>query len=239
MSAGTPRGAVLCDLDGTLADTLGGLVATANALRAGHGLGPATPGQVRSWVGDGAARFAARALTGQHDGALAEGAQADALAAFHTLYAGHLLDDLRAFPGVAATLLALRAAGVRLACITNKPGPHARAVLDALVPAGTIECLITPDDGHGTKPHPGPLLAACAALGVAPEHAVMVGDSGVDVAAARAAGCGVITVRYGYGTTAAAGADGQVNAFTELAYGWRWQRARIGRAPYFEGRPGV
>lgn len=239
MSAGAAPGALLCDLDGTLADTLGGLHATANALRASHGLGPATAGQVRAWVGDGAARFTARALTGRHDGTLAPAAQADALAAFHALYARHLLDHLRAFPGVVATLLALRAAGVRLACITNKPAAHARAVLDALVPAGTIECLVTPDDGHGIKPDAGPLLAACAALGVAPERALMVGDSGVDVAAARAAGCAVITVRHGYGNSAAAGADAQVNAFAEVAYVWRRQRARIGRATYLEGRHGV
>lgn len=231
--------ALLCDLDGTLADTLGGLIATANALRESHHLSPAAPAQVRSWVGDGAARFAARALTGRHDGELAPDALAPALAAFHTLYARHLLDRLRAYPGVVTTLRALRAAGVRLACITNKPGPHARAVLNALIPAGTIDCLITPDSGHGAKPAPGPLLAACAELAVVPERALMVGDSGVDVAAARAAGCRVVTVRYGYGDSGAAGADAQVNAFSELAYGWRRQRARIERAPHLEGHHGA
>ena len=48
------------------------------------------------------------------------------------------------------------------------------------------------------KPHPQPLLKACEALGSAPARTLMVGDSSNDAQAARAAGCPVVLVTYGY-----------------------------------------
>jgi phosphoglycolate phosphatase len=210
--------AVLLDLDGTLADTLPGLTLTANRMRARHGLPAVGPGVVRMWVGEGAARFAARAMTGQRDGTLPDAALATALADFHALYAECQNHRLRLYAGAAQALGALHAARVPLACITNKPRRHAAAMLDALRIAGFFAALVTPEDGHGSKPSAAPLLAACRALDVPPRGAVVVGDAMPDILAARAAGCAVVTVRYGYGGIGAAQADASVTSLAELPH---------------------
>ncbi len=105
-------------------------------------------------------------------------------------------------PGARAALERLRAAGVPTAIVSNQSGIArgliTRAQVDAvnarmeevLGPVGPIlVCPHGPDDGCACrKPAPGLVLAAAAALGVAPERCVVIGDIGADVGAARAAG---------------------------------------------------
>lgn len=102
------------------------------------------------------------------------------------------------FPGVLAGLQQLKAAGLRLACLTNKPTAFAQALLKAKGLDGFFELTFGGDAFVRQKPDPLPLLKTCEALACAPHRTLMIGDSSNDAQAARAAGCPVLLVTYGY-----------------------------------------
>jgi phosphoglycolate phosphatase len=102
------------------------------------------------------------------------------------------------FPGVREGLQALRQAGYRLGCVTNKPSAPTAALLDIHALAPWFDVVVAGDSLAQMKPAPEPLLHACRALHTRPTRCVLVGDSHVDVAAARAARMPVLIVRYGY-----------------------------------------
>ena len=102
------------------------------------------------------------------------------------------------YPGVVEGLQRLREAGVRLACLTNKPGDFARPLLATKGLDGFFDHVFGGDAFSRKKPDPLPLIEACKALGSAPAATLMIGDSSNDAAAARAAGCPVVLVSYGY-----------------------------------------
>jgi phosphoglycolate phosphatase len=108
-----------------------------------------------------------------------------------------------AYPGVRAGLAALQGAGYRLGCVTNKFQEPTAALLDIHALAPWFDVVVAGDTLAQMKPAPEPLLHACRALHVSLERCVLVGDSHVDIAAARAARMPVYIVRYGY-----PGADG-------------------------------
>jgi phosphoglycolate phosphatase len=116
-------------------------------------------------------------------------------------------------------LAALRDAGLPLACLTNKPGDFARPLLASKGLAPYFRHVFGGDAFARQKPDPLPLLETCRALGSAPARTLMVGDSANDALAARAAGCPVVLVRYGYNhgdPVAEAGADALVDRLDEL-----------------------
>lgn len=214
-----PR-AVLIDLDGTLTDSAPELAAAVDRMLAGAGHAPAGVGRVRDWVGEGIDRLVERAL------ADATGEPPDAAAlragrtAFDTAYAEVLGTMAPLYPGVVDGLDDLRAAGFRTACITNKAGVFALALLGSLGIADRFDTVVTGDRPGCRKPAAAPLEAAARKLGVAIGDCVMVGDSGIDVAAARAAGCPVWCVRTGYNRGAPledSGPDRIFDRFDELA----------------------
>jgi len=127
------------------------------------------------------------------------------------------------YPGVVQGLTALRAAGVRLACLTNKPQRFAEGLLQAKGLDGYFEHVFGGDAFERKKPDPLPLLRTCAALGTLPAHTLMVGDSSNDAQAARAAGCPVALVTYGYNhgqPVHSVDADSYVHSLHELVAQW-------------------
>jgi phosphoglycolate phosphatase len=190
--------AVLIDLDGTLMDTAPDLAAAANAMRADFGL-PALPVQrIAAFVGKGAEVLVQRALTDDPAGRASEADFARGRAAFYAHY--HVVNGRHAllFDGVPQALHALRAAGLKLACVTNKPCEFTLPLLASMGIAGDFSAVVAGDEVAEKKPHPALLLEACARLGVAPAQALMIGDSINDALAARAAGMPVVLVRTGY-----------------------------------------
>ena len=95
-------------------------------------------------------------------------------------------------------LAALRARGVRLACVTNKAARFTRPLLAATGLDGYFDAVVTSDEVGRRKPDPEPFLHACRALGAAPADTVVIGDSANDAQGARAAGCRIYLVPYGY-----------------------------------------
>ncbi|WP_374522255.1 phosphoglycolate phosphatase [Hydrogenophaga sp.] len=102
------------------------------------------------------------------------------------------------YDGVREGLQALREAGLPLACLTNKPRAFATDLLQAKGLSGYFACVFGGDSFERKKPDPLPLLKTCEALGTVPARTLMVGDSENDGLAARAAGCPVALVTYGY-----------------------------------------
>ena len=123
---------------------------------------------------------------------------AHALELFEAAYLEHVADRSRPYPGVVAGLERLRRAGIALGCVTNKASRFTLPLLAATGLRTYFGAIVSGDDVARKKPEPDALLAAAATLGVMPRECWLIGDSANDVKAARAAGCAVAVVPYGY-----------------------------------------
>jgi phosphoglycolate phosphatase len=190
--------AVLLDLDGTLLDTAPDLAAAANATLAELALAPLPAGAVRDFVGSGIAmlvrRCLAASLAREPQAALLEQAQARFAAHYERLNGS----ASRPFPGAVEGLVAMRAQGLRLACVTNKAARFTRPLLAAAGLARYFDAVATSDMAGARKPDPAVFLHACRELGVPAAQACAIGDSANDADGARAAGCRFLLVPYGY-----------------------------------------
>jgi phosphoglycolate phosphatase len=191
-----PR-AIIWDLDGTLIDSAADLTAALNRLLLERGLGRLPRAAVRPMIGDGAAalvdrgfRAAGAPLSAEH--------RKTTVRRFLCLYAENAVRETRAFDGALAVMDALTRAGCVHAVCTNKPRAISALILDRLGFAERTEALIGAESTTHNKPHPAPLLSCLRRLDVPGDVAVMIGDSAVDVLAARAAGLPVVVVSFGY-----------------------------------------
>ena len=189
-----PIRAVLFDLDGTLADTAGEIALALERTFASLAL-PALPEpEVRELIGRGVASLVERALQRL-------GAKGDAQVAFERFeaaYAETVGTTAQLYPGAMESLDRLAAAGLPLGVVTNKARAFSVPLLDRLGLAPRFASVVCGDDGWPKKPAADMVLAACAELGSAPGATLLLGDSANDVLAARAAGCPVWCVPYGY-----------------------------------------
>ncbi len=190
--------AALVDLDGTLLDTAPDLAAAANATLAGLGLAIVAPEAVREFVGQGLAVLVRRCLASSLGRAPDDELFEKAQARFAMHYEEQNGTASRPYPGVVEGLTAMRAAGLRLACATNKPLRFADPLLARTGLRKYFDIVATSDLAGARKPDPAVFLYACRALGVTPAQACVIGDSDNDGAGARAAGCRYLLVPYGY-----------------------------------------
>lgn len=190
-----PLRAAIVDLDGTLVDTLGDFTAALDEMLQGLQLPQVPAATVARFIGKGSEHLIRETLA--HVGAPAA-LYPQAWELYQHAYRGLNGRWARVYPGVEEGIARLRAAGLRLACLTNKPGEFARDLLAAKGLDGAFEVVFGGDAFERRKPDPLPLLRTCAALGTAPAATLMIGDSRNDAAAARAAGCPVVLVTYGY-----------------------------------------
>ncbi len=191
---------MLFDLDGTLLDTVADISRALNRALAAQQLASLAVEEVRTLIGRGAPTLIARALA--RLGAAAARADPGRLLEQFQLHYRQIQQheelQARVYPGVAEGLAALHALRLRLAVVTNKPTAAADALLQRVGLARWIDVVVGGEGDAPLKPHPQPLLRACAQLEVTPLQALMVGDSMSDVQAARAAGMRIICVPYGY-----------------------------------------
>lgn len=190
--------AVAFDLDGTLVDSLDDLTAAANALRHAWQCPPLARERIASFVGDGMAALVARTVCDDRDAHLPAETLAHATAVFRMYYATHLSRHSCLYPGVLAGLAMLRQAGLPLAIVTNKPAQFSEPLLTHLGLAPWFSHCLSGDSLPEKKPSALPLRTLCERWGFTPAQVLMVGDSHNDVQAARAAGCPVVVVPYGY-----------------------------------------
>jgi phosphoglycolate phosphatase len=188
---------LVLDLDGTLVDTLDDLVATLNVILAREGMAPVDRSDARPYVGHGSRAMLQAAFDAQGRPLPAE--TLDRLwRAFLDHYAAHIADHSRPFPGAEAMLDRFAAGGWRLAVCTNKLEGLARQVLDALDLTRRFAVVSGPDTFGVKKPDPRHITETVRAAGGTPQRAVMVGDSIIDVEAARATRVPVVGVAFGY-----------------------------------------
>jgi phosphoglycolate phosphatase len=215
--------AVGFDLDGTLIDTLPDLATALNAMLAQFSHAQLPEARIRSLVGDGAESLVQRALAAAAQPGLAPPPAREALAIFKELYARQLFSRSRVYPGVMPTLQALTRAGLALCCITNKDETLAQPLMREAGFEPHLAFTIGTRTREDRKPRPAMLLRACARLAVAPANMIYVGDSTVDMQAARAAGCRAVGVSYGYDERIRSGAGDAdalidtIGALTSLA----------------------
>jgi phosphoglycolate phosphatase len=192
--------AVMIDLDGTLLDTIPDLAAAANATLTEIGRPNLDVETIKSYVGKGIPNLVKRCLTGSLDGTTEPSAEEldRVLPIFKRHYAAVNGRGTTIYPGVMEGLAAFRAQGLKLACVTNKAASFTEPLLETVGLRHWFAVVVSGDTLPEKKPHPAPLLHICKELGVEPAHALLVGDSGNDVEAARRAGCPVYCVDYGY-----------------------------------------
>ncbi len=204
---------VIFDLDGTLVDTAPDLCAALNVALASLGRAGVDMATVRHLVGHGARALIERglALTGGGDAALVE----QALPAFLTHYAAHIAEGSRPYAGVEAAMDELAAAGTALAVCTNKPVALAEQLIAALGWSGRFAAVLGGDSLAVKKPDGEHVRATARAAGRGLDNAAYVGDTAVDVAAARDARVPVVVVSFGFGE-GELGADSVIDDYGEL-----------------------
>jgi len=190
--------AIMIDLDGTLLDTIPDLAAATNLMLEALGEAVLPLDTVRNFVGKGIPRLVERALARDIDGKASAEAMARALPVFERFYTEVNGRHTTMYPGVREGLEQMRDAGFRLACVTNKAGAFTRPLLERMDLAQFFEQTVSGDSLPRKKPDPMQLLHVCKEFAITPARMLMVGDSLNDVQAARAAGCPVFCVPYGY-----------------------------------------
>lgn len=203
--------AAIVDLDGTMVDTLGDFAVALNLMLADLALPEIAHAAVEPLVGKGSEHLIRSVLNQvlKVPPALEVPAQAaidleadrlfpDAWASYQRHYLEINGRHASVYPGVVEGLQRLRGWGLKLACLTNKPAAFAVPLLRDKGLDGFFSQVFGGDSFERKKPDPLPLLKTCEALGSLPSRTLMIGDSSNDARAARAAGCPVVLVTYGY-----------------------------------------
>ena len=202
----------LCDMDGTLLDTLDDLTAAVNHTLAQYGYPQRTREEVRCGLGNGAVKLMASALPRGEDTPDFAAIMRD----YKAWYQAHTCVLTRPYPGVPELLERLTRQGCRVAIVSNKPHGAACELAEKFFPGVPTfgESPATP-----RKPAPDMVFHALTALGAEKDTAVYVGDSEVDVQTARNAGLPLIAVSWGFRgreALAEAGAENIVDSAAEI-----------------------
>jgi phosphoglycolate phosphatase len=190
--------AAIIDLDGTMLHTVPDFELALNGMRAEFGLAPIDQATIEPMVGKGSEKLIRDVLALDIEPARIDAMFDDAMAAYQRHYLAINGERATLFPDVIEGLRALKELGLRLACVTNKPIAFTLPLLERKGLAPWFELVYGGDSLPKKKPDPLPLLQVCRDFGLAPSSVVAIGDSSNDAEAARAAGCFVLTVPYGY-----------------------------------------
>lgn len=208
---------VVFDLDGTLVDTAADMIAAVNAVFRGLGQGDRLDPRA-----DAATAFhGGRAMLRLGFSRIGQGGEAEVDAAYREFlahYGAALCRESRFYPGALAAVERLKAAGDRVAVCTNKPEGLALGLLAALDAGDLFDVVIGADTLPTRKPDPAPYRAAVGRAGGAVARSMMLGDTGTDLATARAVGvpCALVTFGPGAGAVAALGPDATLDHFDAL-----------------------
>lgn len=195
--AGAIRG-VIVDLDGTMLDTVPDFHVAINRMRADLGLPAIGQERIANMIGKGSENLIRAVLAIDFDAAGVLQHYQAAMDAYQRHYLAINGQYSTVYDGVLEGMEAMRAMGLRMACVTNKPLAFAAPLLEKKGLAPYFELVYGGECLPKKKPHPMPLLQVCADFALEPGQVVAIGDSSNDAEAARAAGCFVLTVPYGY-----------------------------------------
>ena len=190
--------AAIIDLDGTMVDTAPDFQVAINRMRDELHLAPLALDTIVDFVGKGSENLMRRVLGVDFEKSEVESRFDHALERYQHHYLQINGDHSELYAGVHEGLVAMKKGGLRLACVTNKPIAFARPLLEKKGLIDLFEVIYGGDSLAHKKPHPLPMLTVCNDFDLQPAQVVAIGDSSNDSEAARAAGCRVLTVPYGY-----------------------------------------
>jgi len=189
--------AVLIDLDGTLVDSAPEIAKAACAMLEQLNLPTISQDQVQSYIGEGAATLIKRCLTEALQKAPDQPLFDQGFKVFFQQYA-LICTKSQLYPKVLESVKAMKALGLPLACVTNKPSVFTLPILKATGLFDYFDAIISGDTLAKKKPDPDQIFHVCALFKLHPWETLLIGDSNTDILAAKNAGCYVFTVPYGY-----------------------------------------
>lgn len=213
--------AAIIDLDGTMLHTAPDFHVAINRMRSELGLAPLDIETITHFVGKGTENLMRRVLGIDYGPEEVELHFPKALASYQKHYLAINGDYSTVYPGVREGLDVLQTKGLRLACVTNKPIAFATPLLERAGLRDYFDVVYGGDSLPKKKPDPDPLLKVCEDFGLQPPQVVAIGDSSNDAQAARAAGCRVLNVPYGYNhgeSIHAVDSDGIVSTLLDAAH---------------------
>lgn len=190
--------AVIFDLDGTMVDSVPDIHLSLNLMKTDLSLPEISIEQVRRLVGRGTERLIRDTLSMEMDLATIEKTLPTALTSFYRHYRKFNGCYSTVFPKVKEGLLLMQQKGLKLACVTNKPSIFTEPLLAKKGLYSFFHLIYSSDSLPLKKPNPFPMQMACLKFGIKTSQALVIGDSINDGQAARAAGCSLFIVPYGY-----------------------------------------
>jgi phosphoglycolate phosphatase len=212
--------AAVFDLDGTLLDTLDDLGDSTNAILAARGYPTHPMESYKTFVGGGAGVLVSRAMNAIDGVELTDELHTALLAEFKIEYKQRWNDKTLPYDGIAKLLVDVDSLGLRCAILSNKPHAFTKLCVEANFPEGQFEVVQGVDDSTPPKPDLTGLNRILDGWSVAPGEVVYLGDTGVDMKTASAAGCLAVGVTWGFrgrDELAANGADVIIDHPSELA----------------------
>ena len=209
--------AVIIDLDGTLVDSVPDLAYALNAVLMEDGHPELAVDIVRNMIGGGIPKLLERGLRA-HDADSSEEAVAQRLPRMIEIYEANATKNTRLYPGCEELLKALKARSIPMALCTNKPTEATHIIMNELGIADYFDVIVGGTSGFPKKPDPRAVNHILSELDVKAENVLMIGDSKVDLGAARNVGAPIALMTYGYSKTPVSelGADHVFDSFTEI-----------------------
>ena len=190
--------AIAIDLDGTLLDTIADLCGAVNRALAELGFAELPLQLVKSFVGKGLGEHMRKSLLTVLKREPTDDEKAHAIALYKRHYAAHIADQTTIYPGVVEGLDAFKSRGLKMSVVTNKRTIFTETLLAHFKLAPYFDHLVCGDTLTTNKPDPGMMFYSAGRFGVNPREMLMIGDSGNDSRAAKAAGSPVVLMTYGY-----------------------------------------
>ncbi|WP_045222174.1 HAD family hydrolase [Desulfonatronum thioautotrophicum] len=195
MSTPRPQG-VIFDLDGTLLDTLEDLADAMNTVLASHHWPTHPLDAYRRFVGNGVSMLVRRAVPEVERNDVQ---RLDAITQeMRSVYGRHWAKKTRLYPGIDPLLRTLKAQGIPMAVLTNKPHDAAMALVDHFFPENMFRLVTGAHPDKPRKPDPTTALETADHLGVLPASTLFLGDSDVDMQTATAAGMTPLGAGWGF-----------------------------------------
>ena len=186
--------AVIFDLDGTLVNSLEDLAISTNYALSTHGFPTHETEKYKYFVGDGMIKLMERVLPEENRD---EVTIKKVFESFFKYYSEHYLNKTVAYDGIRNVLEGLKADGIKIAVVSNKRDDMAKIVVDKIF-GDIFDFVVGKREGYPTKPDPKLTLEVIDILGVNPKECAFVGDSGMDMAAAKNSGCLAVGVLWGF-----------------------------------------
>lgn len=203
---------IIFDLDGTLIDSRRDLATATNMMREHYGLPPLSVDVVTSYIGNGAAKQAERALKEYPEFDLDEATEL-----LRKFYRENMLAETAFYPGVYEGLENLHSSGWAMAVVTNKPDEHTKAILKHLQVDRCFDFIIGGGSSFPLKPDPAAMNFILENSGSEAESSWMLGDNYTDLEAGKNAAMKTCFAAYGFGDPKDSSYDLKVDSFSEFS----------------------